>query len=97
MRTRINPAKAEGVAGKLGFDIDGTTAQLEIRNSIAEFSTTIAADAVVLKVSAGDFGKYYDGTMKAKDIATGEALKLLSVFDEYEAVTMFPRNFDHLK
>ncbi len=96
LRTRINPNKAAGVTGKLAFNVDGTVAQLEIRNSIAEFSTNIAEDAVVLKVSGEDFGKYYAGELKAADIASGKALELLSNFDEYVQQTMFPTNFDHL-
>jgi alkyl sulfatase BDS1-like metallo-beta-lactamase superfamily hydrolase len=96
LRTRINPIKAGGVAGKLAFNVDGTLAQLEIRNSIAEFSTNIADDAILLKVSGEDFGKYYAGQLKAAEIASGKALKLLSVFDEYVQHTMFPTNFGHL-
>ena len=96
LRTRINPNKAAGVTGKLAFNVDGTVAQLEIRNSIAEYSTKIAKDAVVLKVSGKKFGKYYAGALKAADIASGEALELLGVFDEYVQHTMFPTSFDHL-
>ncbi len=88
LRTRINPNKAAGVTGKLAFNVDGTMAQLEIRNSIAEFSTNIAEDAVVLKVSGEKFGKYYAGELKAADIASGKALELLSNFDEYVQQTV---------
>ena len=97
LRTRINPAKAAGVTAKLAFNVDGKIAQLEIRNSIAEFTTTIDDDAVILKVSGEDYGKYYTGELKAKNIASGKALELLNVFDEYAPVTMFPTSFDHLK
>jgi alkyl sulfatase BDS1-like metallo-beta-lactamase superfamily hydrolase len=97
LRTRINPAKAAGVKAKLAFDVDGKVAQLEIRNTIAEFKTSIDDDAIVLKVSGKDYGKYYTGELKAKDIASGKALELLEVFDEYTPVTMFPTSFDHLK
>jgi alkyl sulfatase BDS1-like metallo-beta-lactamase superfamily hydrolase len=97
LRTRINPTKAAGVNGKLAFSVDGRVAQLEIRNSIAEFKASIDDDAVILKVSGEDYGKYYTGKLKAKDIASGKALELLEVFDEYTPVTMFPTSFDHLK
>lgn len=97
LRTRINPGKAAGVHAKLAFNVDGKLAQLEIRNSIAEFTTVNDDDAVVLKVSGEDYGKYYTGELKAKDIASGKALELLAVFDEYVPVTMFPTSFDHLK
>ena len=97
LRTRINPAKASCITGKLGFVIDGVESQLEIRNRIAEFSNEISEDAILLEISGEDFGKYYTGELKAKDLAGGEALKLLSIFDEYQPVTMFPRRFDHLK
>ena len=97
LRTRINPAKAAGVNAKLAFNVDGKVAQLEIRNSIAEFKASIDDDAVILKVSGEDYGKYYAGKLKAKNIASGKALELLEVFDEYTPVTMFPTSFDHLK
>ena len=40
LRTRINPRRAEGIDGVLQFEVDGTTAALHIRNSIAEFVPT---------------------------------------------------------
>lgn len=97
LRTRINPVKATGVNAKLGFKVESKVAQLEIRNAIAEFKASIDDDAVILEVSGEDFGKYYTGKLKAKDIASGKALKLLEVFDEYTPITMFPTSFDHLK
>ncbi|GEA51483.1 hypothetical protein VIN01S_22870 [Vibrio inusitatus NBRC 102082] len=97
LRTRLNPAKAANFEGKLGFIVDGKEMQLEIRNRVAEFSTTIADDAEVITVSGEKFGQYYDGTIAASDIASGKALELLNNFDEFEQVTMYPRSFTHLK
>lgn len=97
LRTRLNPNKAKDLTGKLGFIVDNKKMQLEIRNRVAEFSTTIADDAEVIKISGEKFGQYYDGSLSASDIASGKALELLSAFDEFENVTLYPRSFDHLK
>ncbi|MBE8558379.1 alkyl sulfatase dimerization domain-containing protein [Vibrio cyclitrophicus] len=97
LRTRLNPAKAANISGKLGFIVDGKEMQLEMRNRVAEFSTTIADDAEVIKISGEKLGQYYDGTIAASDIASGKALELLSHFDEYKPVTMYPRSFTHLQ
>ncbi len=96
LRTKINPGRATGINETLTFEIDGERYSLEIRNSIAEFLSAPAANGETIKVSAKDLGKYYVGELRASDIATGKALELLSVFDEFQAVPMYPSSFEHL-
>ncbi|MGI9275215.1 MAG: alkyl sulfatase dimerization domain-containing protein [Endozoicomonas sp.] len=96
LRTRLNPNKAAGVTGTLIFNIEGERYSLEIRNSVAEFSATPGNDGVELSISKEDFAQYYVGDKKAADIAKGDALELLSVFDGYQNIPMYPTSFDHL-
>ncbi|MGI9276168.1 MAG: alkyl sulfatase dimerization domain-containing protein [Endozoicomonas sp.] len=96
MRTKISPSRATGINDTLNFEIDGERFSLEIRNSVAELLSTPATNGEVIKVSSEDFGRYYAGELKAKDIAEGKALELLNVFDEYEHIPMYPTSFEHL-
>ena len=96
LRTKISPTRAAGINDILTFDIDGTRYSLEIRNSVAESLATPATDGEVIEVSAEDFGRYYTGELKAADIASGKALELLAVFDEYQPIPMYPTSFGHL-
>ncbi|KGY14009.1 hypothetical protein NM22_00685 [Vibrio tubiashii] len=96
LRTRLNPTKAEGKTGKLIFDVDGHQYGLEIRNSIAEFSTAPDySDAAVIKVSAEQFSRYYVGELTASDIAKGQALELLNLFDEFQSIPLYPTSFNY--
>ncbi len=96
LRTRVNPNKADGVTGKLIFDIGGNKYGLEIRNSIAEFSTEPSyTDAHIIKASAKDFAQYYVGKLSADQLVSGDALKLLAVFDEFKAIPMYPMEFTY--
>jgi len=100
LRTRINPEKSIGVDGVLVFNIDGNVSALSIRNSIAEF----IADADKLKnadatisISADIFAKYYRGEVDADALITEgntDALALISVFDTYRHVPMYPSSFN---
>jgi len=97
LRTRINPEKSKGVSAFLIFNIDGKTAGLDIRNSVAEFVEKVESNYrpadVTLTVSANKFARYYEGSLKAKDIASSKALKLLSIFDEYKHIPMYPTTY----
>ncbi|MBL7205260.1 MAG: hypothetical protein ISS63_13180 [Desulfobacteraceae bacterium] len=99
LRTRINPELAAGSEGVLQFDVDGAVAALHIRNSIAEFvpdpnSHYRAADARI-GVSGDDFTAYFRGELSAdkmlkKAKTSGDAAKLLNMFDAFKHIPMYP-------
>lgn len=96
LRTRMNPSRAKGLQGTLIFNIEGNKSSLEIRNSIAEYSAEPSSEGVELKVSKQDFADYYVGNKSASEIASGEALMLLEVFDEHRSIPLYPTTFDYL-
>ncbi|MGI9273803.1 MAG: alkyl sulfatase dimerization domain-containing protein [Endozoicomonas sp.] len=91
LRTRIVPEQADNVTGFLVLDIDGEQLGLDIRNGIAEFVENVDANyrkpTEVLKVSAANFGKYYAGELKAKEIAPKASL--LHLFEAFEVKPMY--------
>ncbi len=99
LRTRINPELAGGIEGVLLFDVDGTVAELHIRNSIAEFIADPskyyrAADARI-KVSGDAFTDYFRGEISAAEMlekatASGNAAALLNLFDPFRHIPMYP-------
>ncbi|MGL6313331.1 alkyl sulfatase dimerization domain-containing protein [Vibrio sp. WXL103] len=96
LRTYVNPTRATQVSGILTFDFGDEQHSLEIRNGIAEYLTNANDSGEVIKISPEEFGQYYVGKRKANQIASGKALELLNVFDEYQHIPMYPTNFDHL-
>jgi len=104
LRIRIDPELATGVAGVLEFNIDGNRSTLHIRNSIAEFIPKPdeyyqAIDASV-ETLGDNFAAYYRGEIGVDEFlansssTTGPAQELLSVFDEFAVIPMYPDNRD---
>ncbi|MEJ8853009.1 alkyl sulfatase dimerization domain-containing protein [Variovorax robiniae] len=99
LRTRLDPDKAAGREGVLAFDVAGKRSALHIRNSVAEFVSQPdqhyrKADAT-LTTSADMFARYFRGELSAKAFveaagANDHAATLLSLFDEYRQLPMYP-------
>ncbi|MDJ0510146.1 MAG: alkyl sulfatase dimerization domain-containing protein [Crocosphaera sp.] len=106
LRIRIVPELATGVDGVLEFKFvdDNQSAALHIRNSIAEFVPDPdkyykAVDASI-DISEDNFAAYYRGEIGVDDFlansssTSGPAKELLSVFDEFVTIPMYPRTRD---
>lgn len=98
LRTRLNPELGKGINGVLVFKIGNTSAGLHIREAVAEYLTDPskhyqAADATI-ECTEDDFAAYFRGEKSASELIkisknTGDAQKLLSVFDEYKFRTLY--------
>lgn len=100
VRTRINPELANGTDAVLVFKINNKASGLHIRHAIAEFLPNPlahykVADATI-ETTADNFAAYFRGEIGIDDLIkkskiTGNATKLLGVFDEYKSKTFYPK------
>ena len=99
LRTRINPSVADGTNGVLSFKIGDVHIGLHIRNAVAEFLPNPTQhyqpiDATI-EVSPKQFAAYFRGAINAESLIengkiTGDAAKLLKVFDKYQPTVLYP-------
>jgi len=99
LRTRLNPDDASGKEGVLAFDIDGERSALHIRNSVAEFVSDpdlhYRTPDAMIKTGTDLFVRYFRGETSAQAFvestgADAQAALLLSLFDEYRQIPMYP-------
>lgn len=100
LRTRLNPELANGTDAVLVFKIGNQQNGLHIRHAIAEFlpnpSTHYKGTDATIEATADDFAAYFRGEMSAADFikkskTTGDAAKLMGMFDEYKHSDLYPK------